>query len=79
MTKRDRSRRQSSDARAVRPLLAVATDAERRSVDRAVTIESLGWIADKERLGWHNRLSGGVNYLEAPETLTGNQGILDVR
>jgi HEAT repeat protein len=71
----------TGDGRAVAPLLGILNDVERRDSDRRVAAQALGWIADKDLLGWHARLSSGVNYVEAPATLTDPTGfgVLDLK
>jgi len=70
----------TGDARAIPPMLAVVRDDSNNALHRAVVIEGLGWIGDRSKLPWDSRISVGLNYTEATETLTDPTGfgILDV-
>lgn len=69
----------SADHRALEALLAVMTDAERSAGIRAHAAEAIGRIADRSPIPWDVRISAGLNYLDAPTTLTDPSGfgILD--
>ncbi|TDJ67745.1 MAG: hypothetical protein E2O39_14295 [Planctomycetota bacterium] len=69
----------TGDHRAVRPLLGMLRDERRSDRERSLVIEALGRIADKESVPFDARISAGLNYTEAPPTLThpGGYGILD--
>jgi HEAT repeat protein len=69
----------TGDGRALPALLGYMAATERVDAERALAIEALGWIADKERVIWDARISAGLNYVAAPQTLTDpwGLGILD--
>ena len=69
----------TGDGRALPALLAYMSSEERVDAERSLAIEAMGWIADKERVIWDARISRGLNYIAAPQTLTDpwGLGILD--
>ena len=71
----------TADYRALRPLLDLLRDHRRSEPERGLAAEALGWIADKDLLPWDTRISTGLNYTVAPETLTDpvGLGVLDTR
>ncbi len=69
----------AGDHRAVLPLIGMLEDEELPSGTRANAIEALGRIADRSTIPWDVRISAGLDYLDAPTTLTDPSGfgILD--
>ena len=51
----------------------------REPIHRANAVEALGRIADRSNVAWDVRISRGLNYLDAPTSLTDPSGfgILD--
>jgi len=69
----------TADHRALEPLLEFLADDGRTAGERGLAADALGWICDKERVVWDSRISFGLNYTAATETLTNplGFGILD--
>lgn len=69
----------AGDQRAVTPLLQMVGDEDLSSGTRANAIEALGRVADRSAVPWDVRISAGLNYLDAPASLTDptGYGILD--
>ena len=69
----------AGDQRAVTPLLRMVADEGLSSGTRANAIEALGRVADRSPVPWDVRISAGLNYLDAPASLTDptGYGILD--
>lgn len=69
----------AADERGIAPLLAIARDSEKPALTRANAVEALGRIADRSNVAWDVRISRGLNYLDAPTSLTDptGYGILD--
>lgn len=69
----------SGDHRALEPLLALLADGDLTAGTRANAVEALGRIADRSNVPWDVRISAGLNYLDAPTSLTDASGfgILD--
>ncbi len=67
------------DGRAVEPLLDLLRDGQKPAAARAHAAAALGRIADRREMAWDVRIAAGLNYLDAPPTLTdpGGYGILD--
>jgi HEAT repeat protein len=67
------------DRRAIDPLLALVTDAERPVMVRAFTAAALGWLGDKDPLPWNLPFAADANYAVEVDTLSnGSTGILDI-
>ncbi|MCA8976863.1 MAG: hypothetical protein KDC98_19225, partial [Planctomycetes bacterium] len=67
------------DRRSIEPLLTVLFDTEMTKLCRAFAAAALGGVADKERAPWNSKISEGINYRAAVETLIDNStGILDI-
>ena len=69
------------DRRAMSPLLAMLHDEDLSRDRKALAIEALGLLADKDPTPWAADLAPGLNYVDAPATLThpGGSGVLDIR
>jgi len=69
----------AGDHRAVVPLLALLEDEALSPGTRANAVEALGRVADRSVIPWDVRISAGLNYLDAPTSLTDPSGfgILD--
>lgn len=69
----------TADDRGILPLLALVEDRELPASTRANAVEALGRIADRSNVAWDVRISRGLNYLDAPTSLTDPSGfgILD--
>lgn len=69
------------DRRALAPLLAILHDEDISNDRKAYVVEALGFLADKDSDPWAMDLAPGLNYVDAPPTLThaAGFGILDVR
>ncbi len=69
----------TGDGRALAPLLSALHAEGRTDAERSFVLDALGRIADKERVSWSSRLSSGLNYPAATQTLSDpwGLGILD--
>jgi HEAT repeat protein len=69
----------TGDGRALAPLLEALQSEDRTDAERSFLIDALGRIGDKERVNWSSRLSSGLNYPAATQTLSDpwGLGILD--
>jgi hypothetical protein len=67
------------DCRSIAPLLGVLNDASRADLARAFAAAALGGVVDARDLPWSFRISEGINYRAAVETLTNrSSGVLDI-
>lgn len=67
------------DRESVEPLIRAMENEDMTPFARAFAAVALGGIADKELLPWNAKLSVGINYRAAVETLTGSSaGVLDI-
>ncbi len=67
------------DRSSVGPLLGVLADPSRAELPRAFAAAALGGVVDARAVPWSFRISEGVNYRAAVETLTNRSaGVLDI-
>jgi len=70
----------SEDGRAIAPLSAFALDPERPLPSRVLAVRALAWIGQRDELPWETRVVSGLDYVDAPSTLTdpGGYGMIDL-
>ena len=61
-------------------LSAFALDPERPLPSRVLAVRALAWIGQREELPWETRVVSGLDYVDAPSTLTdpGGYGMVDL-
>ena len=62
------------DRRAIDPLVEMLENDELTEIARGFAAVALGIVADKELLPWNTRIAFGIDYLDAPPTLTRMEG-----